>query len=133
MDFGRSIRASNGMHQVLFVTSLEHNAGPSRLPSGLSSFGRPGGSNEFKSARKLWRERENLPTWDGSDLNRFTEEQPANIMGSMFCSRRVLDLVAREKWTNIQFVPVGALEPMSIDFLKGPWPPLAWCRQYQPE
>ena len=51
MDFGRSIHASNGMHQVLFVTSLEHNAGPSRLPSGLSSIGHPEGSNEFESVQ----------------------------------------------------------------------------------
>lgn len=74
-----------------------------------------------------------INTWDGSDFSRFTEEQPTNIMGSMFCSRRVLDLAAREKWTNIQFVPVDALEPMSIDFLKGPWPPVAWYSKYEPE
>ncbi len=74
-----------------------------------------------------------LHTWDGSDFNRFTEVEPTNIMGSMFCSRRVLDLAAREKWTNIQFAPVDALDPVSIDFLKGPWPPLAWYSQYEPE
>lgn len=74
-----------------------------------------------------------LNSWDGSDFNMFTEIRPTNIKGTMFCSRRVLDLAATEKWTNIQFAPVDALEPVEIDFLKGPWPPVAWYSEHEPE
>jgi hypothetical protein len=74
-----------------------------------------------------------LYPWNESDFNRFTEAEPTNMMGSIFGSRRVLDLPAREKWTTMEFAPVNALEPVSINFLKGPWPPLAWYSQYEPE
>ncbi len=72
-------------------------------------------------------------SWDGKDFNWVTETQvqcPGS--GSIYCSRRVLDLAAQEKWTNVIFSPFGAVEGHKID-LQGPWPPASFFSPYEPE
>jgi hypothetical protein len=59
-------------------------------------------------------------TWDGSDFNQFTEYEPVSTMGSYRCSRRVVELAAKEKWTNVQFFSSGRV---SVPHLKDSWCP----------
>jgi hypothetical protein len=72
-------------------------------------------------------------TWDGKDFNRLTKEDPVGSAGYTLCSRRVLDLAARDKWTNIQFAPFDRVDPFPIDHLNGPWPPKSFYSKYEPQ
>jgi hypothetical protein len=72
-------------------------------------------------------------SWDGSDFNRFTDQESVGIMGYTLCSRRVLDLAAREKWTNVGFYAFGTVERNKLDHLEGPWPPKSFYSKYEPE
>jgi len=72
-------------------------------------------------------------SWDGNDFNRYMEDVCVGVMGFTLCSRRVVDLAASEKWTNIEFSPFLALEPVRIDHLNGVWPPKSFYSKYEPE
>jgi len=74
-----------------------------------------------------------VETWDGKDFNRFSEDEPAGPMGYTLCSRRVLDLAARDKWTNILFAPLDRVHPFRIDHLNGPWPLESFNSKYEPQ
>jgi hypothetical protein len=71
-------------------------------------------------------------SWDGSDFSKFTDSEPVNGRGMTYCSRRVLDLAVQEKWTNIVFSCVDAMDPFRIPHRKGPWPPVAWYSKFEP-
>lgn len=72
-------------------------------------------------------------SWDGNDFNRYMEDECVGVMGFTLCSRRVVDLAASEKWTNIAFSPFFAVEPVRIDHLNGVWPPKSFYSKYEPE
>jgi len=72
-------------------------------------------------------------TWDGSDFNRWTANQPVGGYGIALCSRRVVDLAARDKWTNVMFQPVDAIDNYVPKHLKEPWPPASFYSEFEPE
>jgi len=71
-------------------------------------------------------------SWDGSDFNQMNSYCVAGDFGSMPCSRRVVDLAATEKWTNVYFTLLTSLDRRRLDHLKGPWPPATWYNPYEP-
>ena len=52
-----------------------------------------------------------LLTLDDSDFNQFTELEPLSLGGAFRCSRRVVELAAKEKWTNVRFTSGNVLIP----------------------
>jgi|GEM_PF-6407151 len=67
-------------------------------------------------------------TWDGSDLFVTISDM---IRGSRHCTRRILELARRERWTNCRFNPMDVHRDHStrwngIDYLGKQWPPEQW-------
>lgn len=68
-----------------------------------------------------------VDTWDGSDI--FTLRNYPS--GFAFCTRKVLELARRHRWTNFRFDPMDAegkyaLCGSGIDYLGKQWPPAKW-------
>lgn len=72
-------------------------------------------------------------TWDGNDFNRYTINDPVGVYGVTLCSRRVVNLAARDKWTNVSFQPVDAVDNYIPNHLKEPWPPLSFYSEFEPD
>lgn len=72
-------------------------------------------------------------TWDGSDFNVLAIGHPVGIYGLTWCSRRIVDVAAREKWTNVMFQPVDAIDNYVPNHLKEPWPPASFYSAFEPE
>lgn len=72
-------------------------------------------------------------TWDGSDFNIIGIGMPVGIYGLTYCSRRIVDLAARDKWTNIKFKPIDAIDNYVPDHLEEPWPPASFYSEFEPE
>lgn len=52
--------------------------------------------------------------------------------GVFLCTRRIVELARKEKWTNFSFTPIDSLGSMWGDALDSPWPPELWYPPYQP-
>ena len=75
-----------------------------------------------------------LEAWDGSDFNVYHNfERPTGIFGMMRCGRKVVDLAAKEKWTNVRFCPIDTFIPFTVDHLGKSWPPESWYSQNEPD
>lgn len=66
-------------------------------------------------------------TWDGADV--FSIRNSPNSM--LFCTRRVLELARRDRWTNFRFEPMDVVRDHAtqwggIDYLGPTWPPEIW-------
>jgi hypothetical protein len=78
----------------------------------------------YFEARRLVPVRE---SWDGSDLFKIR-----NLgTGQIYCSRRVVELARRERWTNLNIQPMDTETRFSyrfegIDYLGEKWPPDNW-------
>jgi hypothetical protein len=71
-------------------------------------------------------------SWDGSDFNQMNSYCVAGVFGAMPCSKRVVDLAAKEKWTNVYFTLLTSIDSRRLDHLNGPWPPTTWYNPYEP-
>jgi hypothetical protein len=66
-------------------------------------------------------------SWDGADLFRMRNWE----IGRLCCTRKVLDLARKERWTNFRFIPMDAegeyaLGWRGVDYLGKKWPPDKW-------
>jgi hypothetical protein len=55
------------------------------------------------------------------------------VYGIALCSRRVVDLAARDKWTNVMFKPVDAIDNYVPKHLNDPWPPESFYSEFEPD
>lgn len=74
-----------------------------------------------------------IETWDRSDFNMCRGDTPTGVFGMMFCGRKVVDLAAKEKWTNVSFCPIDTFIPFTIDHLGKSWPPESWYSPNEPD
>lgn len=107
---------------------------------GFLTYGRPSESqtayaHEMCAAPEAYNVTKITPdpaSWDGSDFNQMNSYCVAGDFGSMPCSRRVVDLAAKEKWTNVYFTLLTSIDRRRLDHLNGPWPPTTWYNPYEP-
>jgi hypothetical protein len=94
----------------------------------------PRGRSSGSSTDSIYFKRIPRPeTWDGNDFNYYTPTSPVGVYGITLCSRRVVDLAARNKWTNVIFQPVDAVDNYAPNHLKEPWPPASFYSEFEPE
>lgn len=66
-----------------------------------------------------------METWSGADLFRYRIATGVLWHG---CTRRVLELARRERWTGFEFEPIDKRRELSgpIKYLAKKWPPKSW-------
>jgi hypothetical protein len=72
-------------------------------------------------------------SWDGSDLLPYRENEPIGSRGTTLCSRRLLQTIFDNKWTNFAAVPVDDVQLFAAKPLnESKWPPESWYHRIQP-
>ncbi|HEX2746730.1 MAG TPA: hypothetical protein VHM91_01930, partial [Verrucomicrobiales bacterium] len=71
-------------------------------------------------------------SWDGSDLMPYRGEETVGTRGRIICSRRLLQTIFDNKWTNFAAVPVDDVQLFaSRPLAQSKWPPESWYHRIQ--